>query len=129
MGRVGSCFDNAAAEAFFSSLELARATTAGLSDVHTPDDGHAVAALFSRSRSCDQGWSTTGRARPGRPGTPGSRSPPQLPGRFPPAHLRKPRAEAKSPDSALTCAYITRRRLRHGAQRGRLVGGRTAESL
>jgi predicted dithiol-disulfide oxidoreductase (DUF899 family) len=39
------------------------------------------------------------------------------------------RAEAKSPDSALTCAYITRRRLRHGAQRGRLVGGRTAGSL
>jgi hypothetical protein len=29
----------------------------------------------------------------------------------------------------LTCAYITRRRLRHSAQRGRLVGGRTAGLL
>src|SRR4051794_6209620 len=32
---------------------LARATTAGPSDVLTPDDGHAVAALVSRSRSSD----------------------------------------------------------------------------
>jgi hypothetical protein len=32
---------------------LARATTAGPSDVLTPDDGHAVAALFSQSRSSD----------------------------------------------------------------------------
>src|SRR4051812_37783453 len=32
---------------------LARATTAGPSDVLTPDDGHAVAALFSPTRSCD----------------------------------------------------------------------------
>jgi hypothetical protein len=32
---------------------LARATTAEPSDVLTPDDGHAVAALFSESRSSD----------------------------------------------------------------------------
>src|SRR3954468_21017701 len=32
---------------------LARATTAGPSDVLTPDDGYAVAALVSRSRSSD----------------------------------------------------------------------------
>src|SRR3954451_6039562 len=32
---------------------LARATTAGPSEVHTPDDGHAVAALVSQPRSSD----------------------------------------------------------------------------
>jgi hypothetical protein len=32
---------------------LAHATTAGPSDVLTPDDGHAVAALLSRPRSSD----------------------------------------------------------------------------
>jgi hypothetical protein len=32
---------------------LTPATTAGPSDVHTPDDGHAVAALLSQSRSSD----------------------------------------------------------------------------
>jgi hypothetical protein len=40
-----------------------------------------------------------------------------------------PRAEAKSSDDPLTWADITVRRLRHDAQRLRLVGGRTAGSL
>jgi hypothetical protein len=39
------------------------------------------------------------------------------------------RAEAKSSDDPLTWADITVRRLRHDAQRHRLVGGRTAGSL
>jgi hypothetical protein len=39
------------------------------------------------------------------------------------------RAEAKSSDDPLAWAYITVRRLRHDAQRHRLVGGRTAGSL
>jgi hypothetical protein len=34
-----------------ASPTLTRTTTAGPSDVHTPDDGHAVAALVSQSRS------------------------------------------------------------------------------
>src|SRR4051812_44322303 len=37
---------------------LARATTARPSDVHTPDDGHAVAALFSHQDQAIYGWST-----------------------------------------------------------------------
>ena len=39
------------------------------------------------------------------------------------------RAEAKSPDEHLTWADVVVRRLRRGAQRRRLVGGRTAGSL
>jgi hypothetical protein len=41
----------------------------------------------------------------------------------------KTRAEAKSPDEQLTWADVVVRRLRRGAQRRRLVGGRTAGSL
>ena len=41
----------------------------------------------------------------------------------------RPRAEAKSSDEHPTWADVTERRLRHGAQRRRLVGGRTAGSL
>ena len=40
-----------------------------------------------------------------------------------------PRAEANSSDEHLTSADVTVRRLRHGAQRRRLVGGRTAGLL
>jgi len=40
-----------------------------------------------------------------------------------------PRAEAKSPNRSRSWVDITMTGLRHGAQRGRLVGGRTAGSL
>jgi hypothetical protein len=42
---------------------------------------------------------------------------------------RDTRAEAKSSHEHLTWTDVTVRRLRHGAQRRRLVGGRTAGSL
>ncbi len=45
------------------------------------------------------------------------------------SHAYVRRAEAKSSDEHLTWADVTVRRLRHGAQRRRLVGGRTAGSL
>jgi hypothetical protein len=44
-------------------------------------------------------------------------------------HASVTRAETKSSDDPLAWAYITVRRLRHDAQRHRLVGGRTAGSL